>query len=572
MNPLTQEQINIAQSFNEQQKKDYALLRSAGMPIQEAFTSVVSSYSPEKVETYQKRLEGQDKTLLESVVGGVGEALTGGIRETGEIAKQYGTGEAIRRLPLSLVAGAGRGVGQVFGAGLETIDDLTGERISGALEPMVQELVQTPTGQRIIQGAERLDIATKGVAGDILDVSNLVGLGLLKAAPARALRQSIISKTKGLTSKVTTATKGKSLKEVLRKPFQKTVEVPTTVKSPVTFSEAVNVGFKPQEARLFANFTDPDTIVAKNMLKLSDDISLGKVDATTRPIDLVGNNAKTQLKSMETIEKTLGKNVDEAAKTLENLPINETELKTALLKTVDDYKIKRTNKRWDFLDSDFALTKNVQEDIEEALNFVFSPKKDAYAVHRIKKTLDGLIYPQKVSEGLSGQAKNLIKKLRRNVDDYLDNNFTAYKVANEDFSRVKNVLEEARDVLGDFNEANLANKIRSVFSNSPKREQFKTVLNKLDDLAKEKGLPDVGNLYNQALFAEKLIDLFGDNAVTGFGESIKRAISRTQAIAEGLRNPIAGAGKIAGEIVEKVAGQSADDQLQFLKKILNYED
>ena len=559
MNPLTQEQVNIAKTFTDDQKNSYSQLRTNGVPIQEAFTIVANAYANKPKE---------DKTLIEGLGGAVKEALTGGIRRTGEIAEKYGASEAVSRLPLSITAGLGAGFGQAVGAVLETADDITGEVISGAIQPTLEKAVTSPTGQRIIQGLSQFNEQTRGVAGDVLDASNLIGLGSLKSSPAKALRQNITSKIKTGVSKVTEPIKGKSLKEVLRKPFTKSVEVPETVISPVTFSEAVSRGFTPQEARVFANLSVKDKPIASDMLKLADDISLGKADVTTRPIDLVGKNVKTRLNSLETIEKNLGGKVDDAAKSLEKLPINNEELQSSFINTIDDYKIKRTDKGWDFSESDFALTKNVQGDIERALSYVFSKKPDAYAVHRIKKTLDGLLYPQKTAEGLSGKAKSLIQQLRRNADDYLDNNFQAYRTANEEFSQVKNTLDSARDILGDFNEANLAQKIRQTFSNSGKREELKVALKNIDDLAKTKGLEDIGNIYNQALFAEKLIDIFGDQAVTGFGESIKRAVSRAQAVAQGLRNPIQGIGSVAGEVVETIAGQRPIDRIEFLRNLL----
>lgn len=583
MNNLTPEQIKSIQSFTPEQKALYNQTRGAGIPAIDALDIVLKT----EVNKGAKTPEGDglifgQKSLASGIVKGVKEAVTGGIRETGEISKKYGAGEAITRLPLSLVAGVGRGVGDVFSSILETADDITGETISGAIQPVIEQVVTSPTGQKVLGGLSKFNEQTRGVAGDILDVTNLLGLGALKSAPAKALKESIQSNLKTGVSKIVSTgikeegnTLGRSLKDLLKKPISvlnETPKVPETVTAPITFKEAVDVGFQPQEARLFSSLTPVDKTVTSEMLKLSEDISSGTVDTVKRPIDIVGNNIKTRLDSLKGIEGTLGKNVDEVAKSLEKLPINQDELHTSLIETANKYNIKRTDKGWDFSDSDFALTKGVQNDITEALNYVFSPKKDAYSVHRIKKTLDGILYPQKVSEGLSGKAKSLIQQLRKDADNYLDSNFDAYKLANDQYSQVRNVLDNASDTLGNFNESNLAQKIRQTFSNSPKREEFKSVLKQIDDLAKEKGLADIGNVYNQALFSEKLIDLFGDKAVTGFGESIKRAISRTQAVARGLKNPIQGAGELVGTIIEKVAGQTPENQLEFLKKLLKNEN
>lgn len=582
-NTLTPEQIKNIQEFTPEQKTLYNQTRSAGIPATDALDIVLKT----EVNKNVKQPEGDgtifgQNSLASGVSKGVKEALTGGVKEIADQSKKYGIVPALLRSPLSIVAGAGRGVGDVFSSILETADDMTGERVSAVIQPAIEQAVNSETGQKVIGGLKSFNDMTQGVAGDLLDSANLLGLGALKSAPAKALKDSIKSNLEKGVIKIVGgggggggSTIGTSLKDLLKKPLSalnKKVEIPESVTAPITFKEAQAVGFQPQEARLFSNLTPVDKTVTGEMLKLSEDISNGTVDAIKRPIDIVGNNIKTRLDSLKKIEGDLGKGVDEVAKSLEKLPINQDELHTSLLETASKYNIKRTNKGWDFSDSDFALTKGVQKDITEALDYVFSPKKDAYSVHRIKKTLDGILYPQKVSEGLSGKAKSLIQQLRRDADGYLDSNFEAYKAANDQYSQVRNVLDSASDTLGNFNESNLAQKIRQTFSNSPKREEFKVVLQKIDDLAKEKGLEDIGNVYNQALFSEKLIDLFGDKAVTGFGESIKRAISRTQAVAQGIKNPVKGAGELVGTIIEKVAGQTPENKLEFLKKLLKNEN
>ena len=572
MNPLTQEQVNIAKNFTDQQKKSYSQLRTNGVEPQEAFSIVAKAYS---------KVEEKDPTLAEGLKGAVKEVFTGGIRRTEEISQKYGNIEALRRLPLSFLAGAGSGVAQGVGSVLETIDDKIG--IGEAINPYLERAVSSDTGQKIISGLSEFDEQTKGVAGDLFDASSLLGLGSLKSAPAKTLKQKIakvvtkteITPTAGVSGVSTViesapakATVGKKLKEVIKKPFTGTIETPADVISPENFQGSISRGFTPQDARVFANIGVKDKPIVSEMLQLADDISLGKADINRKPIDIVGKNIEKRIRDVEKIEKELGKNVDEVAKGLQSQKIDENKLKEKLTETIEGYKINRTDKGWDFEDSDFALTKNVQGDIKEALDYVFSPKKDAYSVHRIKKTLDGLLYPQKTTEGLSGSAKNLIKKLRKDVDDYLDETFDSYRVANEEYSTIRKGLDKARDSLGSIDEANLAQKIRQVFSNSPKRNEFKDAIQEIQNIAKQRGLEDIGNIYNQALFAEKLIDIFGDNAVTGFGPQITRAISKAQSIATGLKNPIQGIGTVAGEVVERIAKQRPEDRIQFLKDIV----
>lgn len=294
MNPLTQEQINKIKTFTPEQKSIYNQNRSAGIPPQDALDIVLTTGKIQSGEIKGHTSDGiltGEKSLISGIGGGIKEIITGGIRQTGEIAQQYGVGEAIQRLPLSLVAGAGRGVGEMFGAVFETVDDLTGETVSGAVQPLIEQAVSSPTGQKVIQGIQRFDESTQGVAGDLLDASNLLGIGALKSAPAKALRESIINKTKtGIIKPIT---------EV--KPTEKLRDLFKTKKVEEVIEKKADDILDTKVAREIAETTAHKVSISEKAIGLTPDIKRR----------ITGKNAKMQ----EYINVSKARNVDDTLPT-----------------------------------------------------------------------------------------------------------------------------------------------------------------------------------------------------------------------------------------------------------------
>lgn len=185
MNPLTPEQIQSLKSLTPEQQRSYNLYRESGITPERALTLIK--------EPYTKPVKGGDgilfgpKSLTSSIGAGLKEATTGGIREIIDDKNKYGGGFALGKAPLSIVAGLGRGVGEVVGGVLETADDLTGETVSEIVEPVVRSAAESSTGQKVIGAAERFNDATRGVAGDILDASILIPAGLAESVAKRIL-------------------------------------------------------------------------------------------------------------------------------------------------------------------------------------------------------------------------------------------------------------------------------------------------------------------------------------------------------------------------------------------------
>lgn len=86
------------------------------------------------------------------------------------------TGLNVARTPLTVLAGAGRGFGEVVGGVLETADDLTGEVVSGAIQEPLADLMTSDFAKNIETRFSKADKFTDGSLGETLDASMLLGV------------------------------------------------------------------------------------------------------------------------------------------------------------------------------------------------------------------------------------------------------------------------------------------------------------------------------------------------------------------------------------------------------------
>jgi len=492
------------------------------------------------------------------------------------------------------------GTFQTIGEGLKTGARIVGDLFLGAASTLTTPEDEQMVQDKLVQGVQSLgasdvgqgisELATKynafkqsnpeiaanleaslGFAEAILEVTG-AGAGL------KGAKKGLSAVGEGVEDVATQIGKTASdmkLPKMENFSLGKKVDVPENITNKEVFSEAVKRGFEPEQARVFSEIKDIDKPVAKEMFQLAEDISTGKASVgDIRPIDIVGKKLQDDFKEVTNIQKEIGKGVDDVAKTLKGQVIDTTQLTQKVDDTLGEFNIKLTpdesgKTKIDFSESDFALSEQAQKEIAKAVNFISSGKKDAYAVHRIKKTLDTLIQGSKIGEGLQGQAKSLVQKLRRDADDFLDSNFPEYNNVNTEFKDAIGVVENFKNSFKGNTKESFAQALRRVYSNSEKRGELKNAVNDLQKYLVSKGKTERPDVYNLTEIAERIEDVYGTQAITGLKGQAERALRGTKALAEGLRNPINGIGSIAGDVVERVAKQRPEDRLEFIRNVLN---
>lgn len=175
--------------YTPEQTQDYNALRNLGYDPQKARELAGIEESNMQEKSLNDTLIDDDPTLGGAIVDGLKEVTVGTFQDFKQQFKDNGIQQTINRIPLTLAAGAGRGVGEVVGGVLETADDLTGERISSALLPVAQDVVNSKFGQNFAKGYNFVDGVSNGVVSDLLEASELlIGPGIVKGAGVRGLK------------------------------------------------------------------------------------------------------------------------------------------------------------------------------------------------------------------------------------------------------------------------------------------------------------------------------------------------------------------------------------------------
>ena len=194
---------------------------------------------------------------------------------------------------------------------------------------------------------------------------------------------------------------------------------------------------------------------------------------------------------------------------------------------------------------------------------------EAFDLHRLKKFIDNQVTFGKTTAGLTPDADRLLKGLRSDIDGILDDNFPAYKKANDTYSETIGALDNFQSVMGkkvDLTGKRAANKVgrelRKVMSNFSKSDDLMDVIEEIEEVAVKNGGKFDDDILLQSMFAKILDERFGPSGRGTFageiGTEIKRGAGRI------LRGDVIGA---AGDVVtgttNKLKSMGVSDRKAF---------
>jgi len=111
-----------------------------------------------------------------------------------------------------------------------------------------------------------------------------------------------------------------------------------------------------------------------------------------RPIDIVGDSMVKRIKFIESQNSTAGKKVNEVAKLLRGQAVDANAIAQRADDLIDDLGIiKTTEGKFDFSNSVFKNTPEIQKKLTKFLAEVPTGQADAYDVHIFKKSIDELV-------------------------------------------------------------------------------------------------------------------------------------------------------------------------------------
>lgn len=329
-------------------------------------------------------------------------------------------------------------------------------------------------------------------------------------------------------------------------------------------------GFEEPDVDFITSMKPADRAVAQKQIELAEK-ALKDKRSLQRPIDLVGEKFVAKAKNIEKLNKEIGKNVDEVAKTLKGKPVDVTSMRQNVISKLEDANVSILDDgTLDFSQSVFKNTPKIQKEIQKVISTI-PDGGDAYQVHIFKKTLDEMVEYGVSGEGLKGNSKNILKALRAYADDALDTTFDDYNKVNTDFRNTKEVLERAKELFGKkngFSKERGGGLLRAIFSNRESRGRLLALLDEVDTVGAKYGVGTNDNLIDQALFTEILEETYGTQATTSLQGQVKRAVQGTKKTIQGIRNPIEGAGELLASGVESILGISDENKRKLLLELL----
>lgn len=509
-------------------------------------------YSAEKAfrENYVK--ENPKTALAAEIVGGT---LTGGAGLAKGVATQGG-----KRLSAKVAAGIATGAtqGGVAGAGFSD----QGERLEGAAQGAVLggtiggalPAAGAAIGNRVQAFKNNSEIKkaasqvfARRAAGDFSDAGSASVAGLKLNA------------------------KGKVVSDQIQK---------ATLKQ----------GFDEGTVSLAAGASNADKSKMVKMLNILQSSKGSKrFAALNRTDDVIGGSIKSRVDMVVKANKVAGQRIGKASEALSGKPADFSGAVNNFTSDLDDIGVKLVQKEGriipDFASSQIEFNAASKKAIANIVKRMGSVEVDAKQGHELKKLIDDIVTYGKVKTGLAGKGEAVLKNLRRNIDQTLDDSFPEYKQANDLYAKTITAIDNIKssagskiDITGPNADKALGTISRGMLSNNRGRQEVINNLDELDVLARDLASGELGqkfpsvfkrlddDLINQTIFAEELKQRFGAEARTSLaGESQKAVKDGIKAAAGDTASFVDG---VLGKVGKKFSSVNDEEAFKAMRTLL----
>lgn len=514
---------------------------STAKPIQAAPT-------PPEAAPLQPPTPFQEKPIperLQSIAGGVTNLATGAL---GTIAGGV-TGLATTALTGDPAAGAGvaERVQESLTSGFQGGQELTLEVIQGVMdvarEKAGPDFVEVAgAGVDLVKAADQEILETFGPEVATLVRTAVVGApevfagrGLLRSAPKGSIRTPF-TQTSATKQKITEQIKAGSTDI---EPSRFVLEDGKLSKDPV-ISEAKKQGF---DEGVLADVKQATTETRANLREMTRIMEKGKQNKrfalVNRPGDVAGDALLGRFRVIKSANRKAGKEIDAVANKLRGKEVDSRFAVDEFLDDLDSMGIKIDNNlKPDFRGSDI-------EDLavpEAAIRRIMARMAkgtgtpDAFELHRMKRFIDEGVTMGSQGDGLAGKTERVLKDLRRNLDNTLDDNFPEYNRVNTTYSETIGAIDALQDVAG--KKMNLTGKnadkaagtlMRRLMSNAQSRVPLMDSIELIEQTARKFGGKKgvfKDDLFSQALYVDELDRVFKPVARTSLQGQVGQAVDR----------------------------------------------
>ena len=299
-----------------------------------------------------------------------------------------------------------------------------------------------------------------------------------------------------------------------------------------------------------------------------------------RAIDQVGHTLVDRTKNLQNTLRAAGESVDEAATSLTGKKVN---ILTPVESFTDDLQAAGVTLKkgdLDFVGSDYegiAPVEKLLKDVFKRLERGDLDNFDATTAHKLKRFIDNKVSFGKQTEGITGSAEIMLKRLRRGVDGTLDDSFSNYATANDEYARAIQLWDFTRDIMGkNFDPSQQVSSqragsiMRRILGNSAKRGDIMAYMVELEKFTKATGKSVDDDLVRQVVFADMLEDVFGTNATTGFQGGITRGVEQAAGVAQDAAQgqPVSAAVKGGIKLFQASRGITDEAKVAALAKLI----
>lgn len=355
---------------------------------------------------------------------------------------------------------------------------------------------------------------------------------------------------------------------------------------------AINQGFDEGVIAAIKGASPIDKTKLLEMVDIMEKTKKNKLFAlTNRPSDIAGNTLMERFKSIVVANKQAGRELDGVANSLKGQAVDFDPAVDNFISDLDSIGVSLTDDlKPIFQGSIIEGVTGAERVITQIINRMKNIKNpDGKKLHDLKKFIDEQVTFGKTTEGLSGRTENILKSLRRNLDEILDNKFSEYDRVNTVFSKTIGAIDSLQDVAGrKLNltgpnaEKAVGTLLRRLMSNAQSRVALLDSVNEIESIAKQfgggnlpklegaiaKGLEGKSDLLTQILFVDELDRVFGPVARTSFQGQID------QAIKQGARGLTSKQGAIdlglqaLSKVTEKAKGINEVNAFKSIKELL----
>lgn len=375
----------------------------------------------------------------------------------------------------------------------------------------------------------------------------------------------------------TTATPTSALGEFLNKGGPRVKTDPLAV-------ETIKQGFDDGVIAAVKGAAPADKAAMLEMVKIMEKGKNNKLFAQThRPADIAGNTLMERFKAITKANKQAGSELDGVAKALKSQKVDTTPVIDNFLDDLDSMGIRLDGKnkpifRGSDIEGASAEALKAQSILKTTIDRMSGTSApSAFDVHRLKRFIDSQVTFGKSSAGLAGGAERVLKNLRHNLDELLDNKFAEYNRVNTAYAETRGAIDALQDVAG--RKMNLggtnADKatgtlLRRLMGNAQSRVNLLDAIEEIDGMAKKYGgvATSKNDLLTQVLFVDELDAVFGPVARTSFQGQIGQALKRGARAATTPTGAADLALDAAGAVADKVQGVNQANAFKSIKKLL----